>query len=46
MIGDREEAITMSAAKEEDGSQRLLFEVSYNLIARLAPLQGFELAIK
>ena len=25
----------MSAEKEEDGSQRLLFEVSYNLIARL-----------
>ena len=35
MISDREEAITMSAEKEEDGSQRLLFEVSYNLIARL-----------
>ena len=35
MIGDREEAITMSAEKEEDGSRRLLFEVSYNLIARL-----------
>ena len=32
MIGDREEAITMSAEKEEDGSQRLFFEVSYNLI--------------
>ena len=30
MIGEGEQAVTMSAIKEEDGSQRLHFEVSFN----------------